>query len=972
METNAAGRGPHLRTLCLAVALALAGSASAATQTATAAAEDDGIAPSDMPAAETVALADAADPAAPAPAAAATTAAAAAPAAAEPEAGSELTGDEKELDTIVVSYRASLIKALEVKRDTIGQVDAIVAEDIADFPDLNLAESLQRLPGVSITRDAGEGRNISVRGLDPNFTRVRINGMEALTTSGGTDASGGLNRGRGFDFNVFASELFNNIVVRKTSSADLEEGSLGATVDLNVAHPLDYDGFTFLASGQGAYNDLSENWGPRGVALLSNTWNDGTFGALLSVAYQQRELVEEGPSTVRWDNGTSSGGFNASSPFAPARLATTFHPRIPRYGSLGHDQERLGVTGSLQFNPNPDTMLTFDMLYSDFKAERTEDFLEAISFSRTGTGKPQTIVRDGFVAPDGDLEYGLFDDVDVRSESRFDELDTKFTQFVLNGSHRFSDSVEMHGLLGHAKSEHDNPIQTTITLDRANTDGYSWDYRGNDRLPRFDYGFDVTDPANWVFAPGLSEIRLRPQTSDNTFDTFQLDLDWDINDTFRLKSGLNWKEYEFETTEVRRASETTVPALPAGTSLADLTRIFNFGSGLNQPNGNATRWLAPDIDAFNDLFDIYCNCGQFALTNAASLTNNRGVKEEDMGGYLQLDWNSQIGSVPWRGNIGARYVETKQDSRGFAVVNSAPVPASVERDYNDLLPSLNTAFDLTDELVLRFSAAKVLTRPGLGNLTPGVTVSVSGGNRTVTGGDPFLEPFKATTADLALEWYFAEESLLSAAYFWKDISSFVQTSREIRPYNTSGLPDELLNGTGASPTDDFQFNIPVNTPGGKLDGIELIYQQPFVFLPEGWNNLGMILNYTFVDSQIQYVTSTGIPSLETDLTGLSRHAWNATLYYEDPKWGARVSWAYRDGFLTTVPGRNNNDIEGTAETLTVDASISYTLDEHWEFSLEGLNLTDEFIDQYVSSGADRSSVYTHTGRQYLLGVRYRY
>jgi len=120
------------------------------------------------------------------------------------------------------------------------------------------------------------------------------------------------------------------------------------------------------------------------------------------------------------------------------------------------------------------------------------------------------------------------------------------------------------------------------------------------------------------------------------------------------------------------------------------------------------------------------------------------------------------------------------------------------------------------------------------------------------------------------------------------------------------------------------------------------------------------------------VTSTGIPSLETDLTGLSRHAWNATLYYEDPKWGARVSWAYRDGFLTTVPGRNNNDIEGTAETLTVDASISYTLDEHWEFSLEGLNLTDEFIDQYVSSGADRSSVYTHTGRQYLLGVRYRY
>ena len=871
-----------------------------------------------------------------------------------------------------MSYRASLVKALEVKRDTVGQVDAIVAEDIADFPDLNLAESLQRLPGVSITRDAGEGRNISVRGLDPNFTRVRINGMEALTTSGGTDASGGLNRGRGFDFNVFASELFNNIVVRKTSSADLEEGSLGATVDLNVAHPLDYDGLTFLASGQAGYNDLSESWDPRGVALLSNTWNDGTFGALLSVAYTERELVEEGPSTVRWDTGTSSGGFNASSPFAPARLATTFHPRIPRYGSLGHQQERTGVTGSLQFNPNPDTMLTFDVLYSDFKAERSEDFLEAISFSRTGSGKPQTIVRDGFIAPDGDLEYGLFDDVDVRSESRFDELDTKFTQYVLNGSHRFSDSIEMRGLVGHAKSEHDNPIQTTVTIDRSNTDGYSWDYRDDDRLPRFDYGFDVTDPASWAFAQGLSEIRLRPQTSDNTFDTFQLDFDWNLNEVFTLKSGINWKEYEFETSERRRASETTVPALPAGTTLADLTRIFNFGNGLDQPSGNDTRWLAPDIDAFADLFDIYCNCGAFTLTNASALTNNRGVKEEDMGGYVQLDWSTDLGSVPWRGNIGGRYVETKQDSRGFAVVNGAPVEARVERDYDDFLPSLNMAFDLTDELVLRFAAAKVLTRPGLGNLTPGVTVSVSGGNRTVTGGDPFLEPFKAKTVDIGLEWYFAEESLLSASYFWKDIDSFVQTSRETRPYNTSGLPDELLNGTGASPTDDFQFNIPVNTPGGKLDGVELIYQQPFFFLPEGWNNLGMILNYTFVDSQIQYVTSTGVPSLETDLTGLSRHAWNATLYYEDKRWGARVSWAYRDGFLTTVPGRNNNDVEGTKDTLTVDASISYALNDHWEFSLEGLNLTDEFVDQYVSSVGDRSSVYTHTGRQYLFGARYRF
>jgi TonB-dependent receptor len=185
-------------------------------------------------------------------------------------------------------------------------------------------------------------------------------------------------------------------------------------------------------------------------------------------------------------------------------------------------------------------------------------------------------------------------------------------------------------------------------------------------------------------------------------------------------------------------------------------------------------------------------------------------------------------------------------------------------------------WSLNDELLLRFSAAKVMSRPVLGNLTPGVTVNVSGGARTVTGGDPFLDPFRAKTADLALEWYFAEGSSLGAALFYKDIESFVQTSREIRPYNTSGLPEELLDGTGAVPTDDFQFNIPVNTPGGELTGVELSYQQAFTFLPEPFDGFGAILNYTYVDSQIQYVTSTGANSLKTDLTGPSKNAYNAT------------------------------------------------------------------------------------------------
>ena len=209
----------------------------------------------------------------------------------------------------VTGFRSSLESALNEKREDRGIVDVIKAEDAAKFPDTNLAESLQRVSGVVIDRDAGEGRAITVRGLGADFTRVRINGIEALATTGGTDSSGGNNRSRGFDFNVFASELFSTITVRKSASAEVDEGSLGATVDLQTGRPFDYNGFVMSASGQMGYNDLAEEWSPRGAFLISNTFADGTIGILASVAYSERSLYEEGFSSVRWDGGNSVGGF---------------------------------------------------------------------------------------------------------------------------------------------------------------------------------------------------------------------------------------------------------------------------------------------------------------------------------------------------------------------------------------------------------------------------------------------------------------------------------------------------------------------------------------------------------------------------------------------------------------------------------------------------------------------------------------
>ena len=660
------------------------------------------------------------------------------------EAGSSL--DTQSLDTIkVTGFRGSLERSLDIKRGEAGVVDAIVAEDVGKFPDLNLAEALQRVPGVAIDRDAGEGRTITVRGLGAQFTRVRLNGMEAMATGGGTDSSGGVNRGRGFDFNTFASELFSQMLVRKTTSADIEEGSLGATVDLRTARPLDYDGFTFATGGQLGYNDLAGNTGPRATALISNTWADDTFGALFSLAYTERELVEEGHSTVRWDTGTSNGGFSADSPYTPALAGDVFHPRIPRYGIMQHDQSRLGMTASLQFNPSDNARFALDILDARFDADRTEDYFEAVSFSRSGTGKPEMIVRDG-VVENGNLVYGVFDNADIRSESRTDEQETDFSQWTLSGDFALSDTFRIDALVGQAKSTYDNPVQTTVIMDKFNAEGYSYDYRGNDRLPVIDYGsVDPLDRNGWT----LAEIRLRPQWVQNAFDNAQVDFSWSIDPAFRLSAGLNYKDYTYESREWRRASEGAVPEIDSAT-LSELLRSVGL-EGINTPNGE---WVVPDVGAIDDLFDIYSNNGIFAVSNTQSnvAANNRTVEEKDSGIYVQGDFSFDAGSVPVTGNLGVRHVKTRLTSDGYSFVGSMAVPTSIDYEYSDTLPALNTVFELQPDLLLRFGTAKVMSRPNLGFLNPGATVTVSGGSRTVNSSTTGTANMRIPACGVRISW----------------------------------------------------------------------------------------------------------------------------------------------------------------------------------------------------------------------------
>jgi iron complex outermembrane recepter protein len=896
------------------------------------------------------------------------------------------------------SFRDSLKNAINLKRNTTASVDSIVAEDIGEFPDNNLAESMQRIPGVNIDRAGGEGKQISVRGLSADFTRVRINGMETIATGIG-------NRTRAFDFNIFASELFSRIDVRKSQSAEIDEGSLGATVDLYTGRPLDFDeGLTFVTSYQQGFNDQSESFDPRGTALVSFKNSDSTLGALFSVAYSERNIDQQGHNSGRWDSNfvpnpaiPANTETNAAGRWANAAAFvgleenpnTANHPRFPRQLDRNHDLDRLGLTGSLQWQPSDNTTLTLDAMFADIGSTVTDLTLTPISLSRaTTTGKRQTTVGAHHIDTSRNImDYAELTGVDVRAENFQQDWGTTFSQYSLAFEHSFTDSLRIDALVGTSESELEVTKESTIIFEKFNQ-SMTYDYRDNEKDPTISYGFDLANPASWQ----LSEVRDRPADTTNTNDTARLNVEFDLSDVFTLKGGFSWKEFSFDNNQfqldrpllVESATVGTPPALgalPAGCdlTLADLAVTADMGSVYTPGNGQNTFFL-PNLNAVADKIGLY-DSACFPLTRPAG--SDRSVTETDTGGHLQLDFNTELAGLPFRGDVGVRQVETKQVSSGTIV--GVVDPVTVERKYTDTLPAINLALEVVADVLVRASWAEVMTRPSLGSLTPGGTVNKFANPPLINSGNPNLDPFRADATDLTLEWYFAEESMLSLAWFNKKIDSFPQstTLRGVE-WGTLGLPDSVVVGgtypTSVAPNSPVDLTALQNGGEGELDGWEVQYQQPLDFLPgPAWvKNFGIKANFTSIDSEIDRGASTG------PLEGQSDTSWNGTLWYENESgFSGRVSATYRSEYVTTInsavysgvldstgkpvnPGYDNND-----EVTTIDAAFSYQVNDNVKISLDMLNLTDEPETTLLSDYNLIDTTLT-SGRQYYLGVQYSF
>ena len=432
-------------------------------------------------------------------------------------------------------------------------------------------------------------------------------------------------------------------------------------------------------------------------------------------------------------------------------------------------------------------------------------------------------------------------------------------------------------------------------------------------------------------------------------------------------------------------------ALPAGTTLASVTRqIDNFGNGLGG-TGVPTSWTAVDLNKFLGVYNIECHCDAVPGSQYNYLgQTNRGVDESINAVFAMVDFNYDLWSIPLRGNVGVRGADTKATSFALINANGVLTPATITHKYRDILPALNVTATLPHDVLLRFSAGKTLSRPEYTDLAPSTTLSSQ--SQSVSIGNPNLDPIRAKTYDLQAEWYYAKNAMVSAGFFRKDISTFIQGVSERAVFSSLGLPDSILLGGGCSitggtpacatlPGTTVVVNRKVNTPGGPLNGMEFNLQAPFSFLPGAWSNFGLLANYTRVKSKITYITRVDNPnttanellSQQANFTGLSPSAHNLTIYYEDPKFSARVSAAHRSAYLQSVLGDvAGHDFTTVDGSTNIDFSMSYNITPQLRISLEGQNLTDAPLRYGRDSQRNDTLLYVHSGRSFVLGLNYKY
>ena len=874
-------------------------------------------------------------------------------------------------EVVVTGIRESLERAIEIKRQSDDQVDAISAEDIGKLPDKNVADALQRIPGVNTASAAsGEGGfdendRVSIRGTSPSLTQVTVDG-HAISTGDWFILDQFSTVGRSVSFTLLPSEIVQSTSVYKTQDASLLEGGVSGAVDIVTRQPLSFhDQLSFQASAQGAYNNLTKSTKPQASGLISWHNPDSTFGVLLQGFYEDRSVQRYGQETLGYtkiDAGSVTGIRQPS-------LVGVWAPTLIGSALFQQERKRKGGDVAVQWRPNDQFELRLSGFYSKLDATNHNDNYMFWGSREVSLNAPTSFtVRDntlvaatfprlspggGSVAAGLPVEGLVVDNIirpNASGESYYVNLD---------GDFHASDKLSFHGQVGYTRGVGDTPTEPAFEV--MGVTGISYAPSGN--------GFAVT-PAdiNPQSPAGLANDWAWNETFTSTdseaYGKIDGHYDVDHGAIKQVLFGLRIADHKREVVGWDRGcslganGQCWTPAMPfSAVNPTSYPGGFNAGAlgipGLLIPIAGDPSKIVSVLNGITD--GVHGPISAIIQPQNYYWPGAFKVTERDLSGYLM----AKVGGDGWRGNIGVRIVDTKENAFVNVSDPSGTHPGDittsaygdyyvnkVTHDYLDILPSLNLTFDLSDKLFLRVSAAQTMARPDFSAL--GGTVSLTDTTLTGNGGNPNLKPIKAAVYDAALEWYYAPASLAAVSVFYDDISSYVAFGVANGTYLNS-----FLSKPGLPPVfSSYAISSPINT-SGEVKGIELQVQQP---LPM---NFGVQANITYVDSK----DIDGNP-----LVGTSKLTYNAVGYYENTWLSARLAYTYRSHFFV---GLDRSAAENQDNYGSLDGSIDVKVSKNLWLTLDGLNLTNSKLKYYALNHSQPRAVYDN-GRQVFFGLRFRY
>ena len=883
------------------------------------------------------------------------------------------------LDAVqVTGIRGSLQQSLSQKRNADSNVEVITAEDIGKMPDKNVADSLQRVPGVNISASAAgsggfdENDRVSLRGSSPSLTQTLING-HAMSSGDWfvLDQVGGA-VGRSASYSLLPSEIVGKVIVKKSPTADLVEGGAAGTVDIHTRHPLDAkEQLSVNGSVQNVYSTLANKSDPQASVLVNWKNDDNTLGVMAHVFSEKRSLRRDGQELLDW---RQVGADNPVVKLDP-KLAGVWFPRL--IGSTLFEQERKREGGLLgvQFKPSNDLSLEATYFSSKMDASNyNRNFMAYMGGSGTliagvlpdsyviknGTLTAATYSNKGTTAKP--LQYAIVDNI-VREGSK---SGTEF--FDLDGKYRINESLVVKGKFGQTKGTGDTPSQGVYEGDVFNTGlSYQLNGLGNPATVKFPSG-NVANFAgtslDWIFgySPATTEDKEVYGQLDAVYTpTGGLFNEWKFGvrttthdrSAFAVAQGPNWAADPFNPANAPAWSGQTYPG--------------DFGSGLG---GDFPKnvWQI-DRAVLNAWGNKYSN----RSTDRTYYPDMFNMTEKTNAAYLAGD----LEGAGWSGNVGVRLVQTNGTVRNYQILPAnatGKLPAfpwggfvsqvDISNNYTNLLPSANLKIDVSKDIVTRFSVSSTMTRPDFGALAGTVSLTdpvnigdVGRGN----GGNANLQPIISNNYDASVQWYFAPRALVSAGVFYMDLRNYVGYGK----YSGQFINATKSERTGTAVFDSYEITAPINI-GAYIRGAEFALQLP---LGKGF---GVDANMTLADSAQNFGTCaavvTNTDTSPCDLVGTSKVTANGGAFYENDVFNARVGYSWRSAYLAALD-RGTPLYQDAVANLSL--SINYNLTKGITLTYAGQNLNKPILKNYVFN-PDQPARFYDNGAQHYVGMRFKF